>query len=128
MYFYQTNASICDTAGNLQFYTNGIYVANALHEPMENGDGLNPGAHADAQSEDGRGYILDQGAIIMPVPESDSLYYLLHKDKVAPGDDEGIWFSSKHLYSTMIDISANNGLGKCCQKMRYWSKGFLNTG
>lgn len=37
-----TNASISDTSGNLLFYTNGIYIANGLNEPMENGGGLNP--------------------------------------------------------------------------------------
>lgn len=47
MWFSQVNASICDTAGRLLFYTNGIYVANAQGEPMENGEGLNPGELAD---------------------------------------------------------------------------------
>ncbi|MCO6491920.1 MAG: hypothetical protein J5I98_26120, partial [Phaeodactylibacter sp.] len=100
----QTNASICDTAGNLLFYTNGIYVANALHQPMENGGGLNPGSHATQQGSGGRGYILDQGALILPVPESDSLYYLLHMDKIVPGDPSIWWFSSEHLYYTLVDM------------------------
>ncbi|NBC09504.1 MAG: PKD domain-containing protein [Bacteroidetes bacterium] len=126
-YFYQTNASICDTAGNLQFYTNGIYVANALHEPMENGDGLNPGAHAEEQGEDGRGYILGQGAIILPVPESDSLYYLLHMDKIAFGE-EGVRGSSKHLYYTVINMDANNGLGTVVEKNQILKEGALSRG
>jgi hypothetical protein len=126
-YFYQTNASICDTAGNLQFYTNGIYVANALHEPMENGDGLNPGAHADAQAEDGRGYILSQGAMILPVPENDNRYYLLHMDRLTFGD-EGVRNSSKHLYYTLIDMEANSGLGAVVAKNQVVREGVFDPG
>ena len=36
-----THASIADTAGNLLFYTNGCYIADASHEMMENGDEIN---------------------------------------------------------------------------------------
>ena len=35
-----TSASICDTAGNLQFYTNGIFINDHSHQLMENGDSL----------------------------------------------------------------------------------------
>jgi len=125
-YFYQTNASICDTAGNLLFYTNGIYVANALHEPMENGGGLNPGAHADAHSDDG--YILDQGAMILPVPENDSLYYLLHMDKIVPDDNEGEWFSSKYFYYTLVNMNVNDGIGTVVVKNQIIKEGVFELG
>ena len=127
MDFCPTNASICDTVGNLLFYTNGIYLANALHQPMENGGGLNPGTHATQQGDAGRGYILGQGAIILPVPESDSLYYLLHMDKIVPGDF-GTWFSSEHLYCTLVDMSANNGLGKVIEKNRIVKRAIMESG
>ena len=126
MSFSQTNASICDTAGNLLFYTNGIYVANYLNQPMENGLGLNPGEHATDQMEDG--YILDQGAMILPVPESKSLYYLLHADKIVPGDEGGIWFSSEHLYYTLVNMEANGGLGKVLEKNQPVKEGVFEPG
>jgi hypothetical protein len=107
-----TNASICDTAGNLLFYTNGIYIANAIHEPMENGGGLNPGEYADDHSV--YGYILDQGAIAIPMPESDSLYYLFHLSKDYPIGE--LSFHSPKFYYSLIDISHNNGLGKVIEK------------
>jgi hypothetical protein len=107
-----TNASICDPTGNLLFYTNGIYIANVIHEPMENGGGLNPGEFADNNSV--YGYILEQGAIALPFPGSDSLYYLIHANREYPTDQLD-WHSSK-LYNTLIDISSNNGLGKVIQK------------
>lgn len=41
MDFNFTDASICDAEGNLLFYTNGIYIADATHDVMENGDSIN---------------------------------------------------------------------------------------
>ncbi len=127
MYFFQTNASICDTAGNLLFYTNGIYIANALGEVMENGEGLNPGDHATLQAESGRGYILDQGAIILPMPENDSIYYLLHMDRVWP-TEEGVAHSSKHLYYTVVNINMNGGLGEVIDKNQIILQGVFDKG
>jgi hypothetical protein len=46
--FDATNSSICDSNGNLLFYTNGIYIANANHDTMMNGNGLNAGQFATA--------------------------------------------------------------------------------
>lgn len=112
MNFSQVNASICDTAGNLLFYTNGIYIANALNEPMENGRGLNPGPNA--QQHQIYGYILDQGAIALPVPESDSLYYLLHMDRELNQQQTGT--ESRNFYVTLINMNANNGLGAVVYK------------
>ncbi|NUO00981.1 MAG: PKD domain-containing protein [Saprospiraceae bacterium] len=112
MNFSQVNASICDTSGNLLFYTNGIYIANALNEPMENGQGLNPGLHAQQNQE--YGYILDQGAMILPAPEHDSLYYLLHMDKELNLTQTS--FQSSHFYYTIVNINDNNGLGKVTSK------------
>src|SRR5512138_1355794 len=43
MSFTATNASICDSSGQLLFYTNGVYVANKNHDTLLNGSGLNPG-------------------------------------------------------------------------------------
>lgn len=112
MNFDVTNASICDAAGNLLFYTNGIYIANALHEPMENGEGLNPGEHADNRQV--YGYILDQGAIILPKPNSDHLYYLFHADKERPNDS--LSWRSAHFYYSLVDMSENEGLGSVIEK------------
>ena len=37
MSMYIEDAGICDTIGNILFYTNGIYIANALHDTLLNG-------------------------------------------------------------------------------------------
>lgn len=43
MNFSRTNVSYSDDDGNLLFYSNGIYVANALDEAVQNSTGLNYG-------------------------------------------------------------------------------------
>ena len=107
-----TVVSICDTSGNLLFYTNGIVVVNHLHEIMENGNGLNPGAIAN--SFEFWGYPNIQGALALPLPNSDSIFYLIH---------QRIEYSTPNLpghgstlFLTQIDMGKNNGLGKVITK------------
>jgi len=104
----QTNTSMCDTAGNLLFYTNGSYIANALGDTMQNCFGINPGP-AQEEFQD-HGYILDQGVLALPKPGSDSLYYLFHADRIPPNLSpiDG----SHNFYYTLIDMSKDNGLGR----------------
>ncbi|NUQ26792.1 MAG: T9SS type A sorting domain-containing protein [Saprospiraceae bacterium] len=71
-----TNAGICDTAGNLLFYTNGFVVMNGNHEILENGEGLNPGVMTNDWVPYGQP--LCQGALLLPLSESNSIYYLFH--------------------------------------------------
>jgi hypothetical protein len=122
MSFFQANASICDTAGNLLFYTNGIYIANALGEPMENGTGLNPGPHAEQWQN--YGYIVEQGAIALPLPENEHQYIVLHEDNNEP---IGLYtFHARHLYCSFIDME--DGLGKVMEKNRVVLDDFLDMG
>ncbi|GIV30656.1 MAG: hypothetical protein KatS3mg029_0007 [Saprospiraceae bacterium] len=103
-----TNASISDSTGNLLFYTNGIVVVNAQHQVMENGDSLNPGEVAwDWYNE---GYIVQQGALILPVPSSANKYYLFHSLRERQNDQIPYPYSP-YLYMTLIDMNENNGLG-----------------
>lgn len=105
MNFSETNASFCDNEGNLLCYTNGIYIANANHEPMENGDGLNPGPCTEQWKE--HGLILPQGALFLPYPEHDSLIILLHGYK----EFNPFFIAITSLYFSIININENNGLG-----------------
>ena len=82
MNFNITNASMCDTNGQLLFYTNGINIYNWQNRVMDNGEGINPGEYANNNQD--RGYVLEQGAMALPLPESDSSYYLIHVDKNYP--------------------------------------------
>lgn len=125
MYFRQANASICDTAGNLLFYTNGIYIANALHEPMENGTGLAAGP-AGVHNQGLYGYILDQGVMALPWPEHDSLYCIILMDKeLTPSQNS---FQSSHLYYSEINMNMSGGLGAVTKKNEVVISDALNMG
>jgi PKD repeat protein len=89
------SATISDTAGNLLFYTDGVTVWNKNNQQMVNGFGLtgNPST--------------SQSAFILPLPGSDSLYYLftIPQDAFAPG-----------LNYSIIDMSLQAGLGEVTVK------------
>lgn len=84
-------STMCDTNGNLLFYSNSKWIWNKNHEIMENGY---------AGPDQTTSY---QGTICMPKPSSDSLYYVF---KVGQRDEY-----NPMIYNT-INLSNNNGLGK----------------
>lgn len=83
-------ATLCNGFGDLLFYTDGITVWNRNHEIMPNGTGL----LGDPSST--------QSAIIVPKPDSTTLYYIFTVDELA---------QSNGLNYNIIDMSLNNGLG-----------------
>ncbi len=111
MEFRHTLANISDTAGNLLFYTNGYYIADATNDTMQNGSGLSPSLYTSSNTD---GLLIPQGAIVIPKPGSNSIYYLFHSTI------DNYLLSSNlvayHLYKTEIDISLNNGLGAVISK------------
>ena len=115
---HSTMASICDSDGNLQFYTNGCKIANWRHELIENGDGINPGEVHNIQcineTYPWRGHYTagNQSALIIPLPGSDNIYYLFHK-----GIEYGAnTIPSRPFYYTLVDMAANNGHGTIIDK------------
>jgi len=83
-------STISNSVGELIFYTDGITVWNRNHEIMQNGDGLT-GDDSSTQS-----------AIIIPKPNSDSIYYIFTVD--ARGGEFGLRYSE-------VNTSLDNGLG-----------------
>jgi hypothetical protein len=80
---------------------------------MENGDSLSPSEFTFNWAENGLPLI--QGAIILPMPGSDSLYYVFHTTPEYP-----VWpaisvHTSNLLYS-IVDMSKNNGMGSVIEK------------
>ena len=110
------NSSICDTAGNLMFYTNGCNIAGVDDAILENGEGINPGqVHQVKCDQENVGYPSGyQSSIILPLPGSDHQYYLFHK-RIVYNNSGTIITTDKLLYST-IDMSENNGQGKVIVK------------
>jgi len=111
MNFRFTNGGICDSVGNLLFYSNGIYIANGLHAPMDNGLEINPGIYADNNPD---GYRLPQGVIGLPAPGSSNYYYLIHTNMEYPVGDLSLYTSK--LYFSKIDMSQAQGLGTVVEK------------
>ncbi len=110
MHFSYTNASICDENGNLQFYTNGCYIAGADHQMLLNGDGLNPNT-PQSSCRQGHGYIGEQGTLALPFPAHPKQYFLIHKgvDTLVLMNYYG--YHCKVLYRTLIDMNLNGGKG-----------------
>ncbi|MDQ3073728.1 MAG: hypothetical protein M3Q97_10755, partial [Bacteroidota bacterium] len=84
-------ASIADKDGKLLFYTDGETVWNQRHEMMVNGSAIG-GSHDAAQ-----------GCIILPMPGSETIYYIITNNKTSLS------------YST-IDITMNGRLGSVTAK------------
>ncbi len=92
-------ATISDSQGDLLFYTDGSRVYNRDHNLMENGSGLFGNASS------------TQSAIIIPHPESPTVFYVFTVDVTSnEGEiDEGLNYS-------IIDLSYNDGNGTVLQK------------
>ncbi len=108
MNFDSNLASICDKKGHLLFYTNGIYVADSTNQPMLGGEQLLTDEFTLEHKKYGNPF--PQNALILPCPDSDSLYYLLYKSIEYTPDYTDI--VSKNLYYAIIDMSQNKGKGK----------------
>ncbi len=126
MYFNDDIATISDKNGNLLFYTNGIYIADSTHQPMKNGEGLNPGQFADDHKE--YGYVCPQGSLIIPKPNNSSLYYLFHTAIILDLNNTPNEYKGEYFYYSLIDISKNNGKGEVIEKNKALSSEFVDIG
>jgi len=124
MDFNYTHANISDSLGNLLFYTNGCYIADASNDTMQNGTGINPGAYANTFSD---GLLIPQGALIISKPWSNGVYYLFHNTAdaypIVPNNSTSYYF-----YVTTINMALNNGLGAVVQKNQILIADSMNAG
>ena len=106
MFLHITNVAISDTSGNLLFYSNGIAIANKLHDTLQNGNNLSPGTFTPFYRTNGMP--ISQGALVIPFPREKSKYYLFHLnlEYMVPGS-----YISGQLYYSLIDMSLDGGLG-----------------
>jgi gliding motility-associated-like protein len=91
------SATISDGNGNLLFYTDGSTVWNQNHQIMQNGTGL----FGDSSST--------QSAIIVPQPNTPSIYFIFTVDNNIDGINNGLNYS-------IVDMSLDGGLGAVTNK------------
>ena len=107
--FFLTNASVCDSSGQLSFYTNGIYVANKLHDTLQNSQNFNPGYNT---VNNNTGLNIDQAVIIVPFPGDSLKYFLFHgaSDTITlpNGSKKTVCLSLRY---SLIDMLLDSGLG-----------------
>ncbi|MBV6440547.1 MAG: T9SS C-terminal target domain-containing protein [Haliscomenobacteraceae bacterium CHB4] len=110
------NSSICDTAGKLMFYTNGCDIAGSDDEIIENGETINPGeVHQIKCDQENDGYTAGyQSTIILPVPDSNKLFYLFHKRIIYTNNPFGV--KTDKLFYSIVDMNANSGVGTVVEK------------
>ena len=112
MNFLDCNANISDSLGNLLYYTNGIYIANANNDTMVNGSNLNPAPYTTQQFNNG--LRIKQGNLILPKPNSSNIYYLFHETLFL---DQSINdYRTPEIFYSVIDMSLDNGRGAVTQK------------
>jgi len=98
------SASVCDTGGQLLFYTQGDFVWNRNHQLMPNGTGLiSPYASNDGTQS-------SQGQLILPVIGNPTQYYVFSQQAVTDYVYGGDVAASRLFYS-VVDMSLDGGLG-----------------
>lgn len=108
------NTSMSDEIGNLAFYSNGCFVANQLHEQMDNGDNLNPGEMQQVWCPTG-GNPVSQAIMSLPDPGNPERYYIFHEGMNSWFPPSGSDFAPFHLYYSIVDMT-EGGLGKVTVK------------
>lgn len=93
-------ASIANSDGELLFYTNGVNVWNRQHAIMPNGTGLY-GRNTTTQT------------LIVPVPESDSIYYIF---TASPASDDSYPVEKIGFRYSIVDLTEDDGLGDLTDK------------
>ncbi len=112
MDFDLTNASMCDLAGELLFYTNGLAIHNRNDEVMLNGDTLLPINPLNT----GIDHRVPQSVIILKQPENDNIYYVFQANvDITPGVF-GSNYNAISLHYSTIDMSQDSGFGAVVDK------------
>lgn len=107
MSFFNTNAAISDSSGNLLFYTNGQWIANRYNDTLKGSDNFNL-AYGTTTYNNGLGY--PQATLFLPI--SDSVYYLVHNSiDTFTNKDGALDGQPFNLKYTLIDKSLDSGNG-----------------
>lgn len=112
------NTAMSSKEGELLFHSGGCFIMDRNSNIMENGDSLNPGILELGYCMYGD-HIWYQDVLILPYPDTENKYLLFTLDIGVPfpfGDTTYYPFVPLHLYSHIVDMTANNGMGKVISK------------
>jgi hypothetical protein len=109
MQFFDTNACISDTSGNLLFYSNGLTIGNRNYDTLQNAGNFNPGWATDFNEP--QGLSTCQGVLFLPDPGSDERYYVFHETGEGFFAHGANQVQPLHLSYSVIDLTLDNGLG-----------------
>lgn len=114
--FTDNNSAFSDTLGNLIAYFNGIDIGRSSFQVMENGQEMDgyiiPGPTYRKYSDED----LPQGSIFLPWPGHPDSIVLLYGGLGNYGTAAYVILGSLDLSYAVIDIKANNGLGKVVER------------
>lgn len=121
MEFRHTHANISDSQGNLLFYTNGFYIADASNDTMLNGSGINPSPFT---SQFNDGLSIPQACVILPMIGNTNVFYLIH----STANNYPATTHSEKLFFTKIDMTLNGGKGAVTVKNQVLLSDTMNVG
>lgn len=93
-------ATICNSYGDLLFYTDGISVWNANHQVMSNSDPFSPGGTLAGNQH------ATQSAMITPMPMNPQFYYIFTVDS-----NQYFGAGPNGCRYSMVNMNMNGGLG-----------------
>jgi hypothetical protein len=109
--FDATQGNISDETGNLIMSSNGIFIANATGDTMQDGGGLNPNSFTDDWKQDG--LPIPYGNMFLPMPDDSNKYVLFH---LTGNYNSPSLIMPTEIYYSIADMSYNGGLGKVISK------------
>ncbi len=109
MSMFVANTSICDTDGNLLFYTNGLTIGNRNYDTLYNAVDFNPGTATFIYEPGGMGTC--QGAVIIPDPADNDRYYIFHETGEYFFVNNTSELQPLHLSYSVVDMNLDDVLG-----------------
>jgi hypothetical protein len=122
MPFTDTQGNISNENGNFLMSSNGIFIANAIGDTMQDGGGLNPGPLTDDNEQ--YGLPMSYANIFLPMPDDTAKYILFHQT----GNYNSPVLSATEIYYSIADMSYNGGLGKVISKNNITLNGLFGWG
>lgn len=107
MSFGYTCVTMSDFNGDLQFYTNGIWLANRNHDTLFNSNNYNPGWASTYYSPWGMPYM--QYIVALPHSDSTNLYHIFSQS--ANLNIPGVIYVPERVSYSLIDMNLDNGRG-----------------